>query len=68
MHCSSKFFSIPFRYTVRFGNSMAMVQYFGSTCTSYMGQYRDAEEMSSASSIVDGPVKERCWVRKFLKK
>ena len=33
-----------------------------------MRQYRDPEEISTASSIVDGPVKESSWAQKLMKK
>ena len=46
---------------------MEMAQYLSST-GEYTKHYRDPEEMSSASSIAGGPVKESSKVRKFMKK
>ena len=33
MNCQSQLFSIPWRYTVRFGNAIATAQYLSSTCS-----------------------------------
>ena len=61
----SQYFPIPCRCTAKFGNEMALAQYFGST-----GFSRDItgtlKGISCASSIAGGPVTERSpWHNHF---